>query len=132
MTQPALERVLAQAEAGMLRRAGGREEAPEETLARLAGDFGAAEATEVLAGFLEEGRAAAAAMQDATAAGDDAGMALAARGLREAADTLGLGALGALAAAAESADAVQRAAAVSALEAALEAYAIGFAQAVRA
>ena len=132
MTQPALERVLAQAEAGMLRRAGGREEAPEETLARLAGDFGAAEATEVLAGFLEEGRAAAAAMQDATAAGDDAGMALAARGLREAADTLGLGALGALAAAAESADAVQRAAAVSVLEAALEAYAIGFAQAVRA
>ncbi len=132
MTQPALERVLAQAEAGILRRAGGREEAPEETLARLAGDFGAAEATEVLAGFLEEGRAAAAAMQDATAAGDDAGMALAARGLREAADTLGLGALGALAAAAESADAVQRAAAVSALEAALEAYAIGFAQAVRA
>ena len=132
MTQPALERVLAQAEAGMLRRAGGREEAPEETFARLAGDFGAAEATEVLAGFLEEGRAAAAAMQDATAAGDDAGMALAARGLREAADTLGLGALGALAAAAESADAVQRAAAISALEAALEAYAIGFAQAVRA
>jgi CheY-like chemotaxis protein len=132
MTQPALERVLAQAEAGTLRRAGGCEEAPEETLARLAGDFGAAEAAEVLAGFLEEGRAAAAAMQDATAAGDEAGMALAARGLREAADTLGLGALAALAAVAESADAVQRAAAVSALEAALEAYATGFAQAVRA
>ena len=132
MTQPALERVLAQVDAGTLRRAGGREEAPEETLARLAGDFGAVEAAEVMAGFLEEGRAAATAMQDATVAGDEAALVQAARGLREAADTLGLGALAALAAAAESADAVQRAAAVSALEAALEAYAAGFAQAVRA
>jgi signal transduction histidine kinase/DNA-binding NarL/FixJ family response regulator len=131
MTLAALEQVLAQADAGTLRRAGGREEAAGDTLARLSGEFGADEAEEVLAGFVAEGRAAAEAMRDAVAAGDAAALAEAARGLREAADTLGLGAIASLTAVAAASGPEQRATAVATLEAALEAYAAGLAPTAR-
>jgi CheY-like chemotaxis protein len=89
LTPAALDRVLARAMNGTLRegRAG---EAPHEVLARLAAEFGAEGAREVLAAFIGEARGLVELVRAKELAGDATGRDEAVRALSEAAETLGL------------------------------------------
>jgi signal transduction histidine kinase/DNA-binding NarL/FixJ family response regulator len=119
ITQPALERILLRAQEGTLRRApaGPDMETPQEALARLGAEFGAATAQEVAAGFIAEARAAVAGLD----AGGEAGRRAAAAVLRDAAETLGLAVAARLAARLEVAAPGEDGAIVAAIRANLQA-----------